>query len=91
MIFYFTATGNCLYAARELAAEGEAVRSIPQELRRAGVAARDAAAGDGCNACLACIHACPARAIELPMGEKNPEARFRNEHVSLADLVAANG
>lgn len=84
MIFYFTATGNCLYAARELAAEGEAVRSIPQELRRAGVAARDAAAGDGCNAC-------PARAIELPMGEKNPEARFRNEHVSLADLVAANG
>ena len=55
------------------------------------MAARDAAAGDGCNACLACIHACPARAIELPMGEKNPEARFRNEHVSLADLVAANG
>lgn len=56
-----------------------------------GVAERDAVAGAGCNACLACIHACPAHAIELPMGERNPEARFRNEHVSLADLVAANG
>ena len=56
-----------------------------------GVAVRDAVAGAGCNACLACIHACPARAISLAMGEKNPEARFRNEHVSLADLMAANG
>lgn len=55
------------------------------------MAVRDAVAGDGCNACLACIHACPARAISLPMGEKNPNARFRNEHVSLADLVASNG
>lgn len=36
MIFYFTATGNCLYAARELAAEGEDVISIPQEMRREG-------------------------------------------------------
>lgn len=56
-----------------------------------GVAVRTATAGAGCNACLACIHACPAHAISLPMGEKNPAARFRNEHVSLADLVAANG
>lgn len=36
MILYFTGTGNCLYVARELAAEGERVLSIPQELRREG-------------------------------------------------------
>lgn len=29
MILYFTGTGNCLYAARELAAEGERVLSTP--------------------------------------------------------------
>lgn len=55
-----------------------------------GAAVHDATAGDGCNVCLACIHACPAHAISIPMGEKNPAVRFRNEHVSLADLVAAN-
>lgn len=36
MILYFTGTDNCLYAARELAAEGERLLSIPQELRREG-------------------------------------------------------
>ncbi len=36
MIFYFTGTGNCLYAARELAGEGEEVCSIPVELRHGG-------------------------------------------------------
>lgn len=39
MVFYFTATGNCLYAARELAAtegaDAEPV-SIPQEMAREG-------------------------------------------------------
>ena len=33
MILYFTGTGNCLYVAHELAAEGERVLSIPQEMR----------------------------------------------------------
>lgn len=30
MILYFTGTGNCLYVARELAAEGERVLSTPR-------------------------------------------------------------
>lgn len=56
-----------------------------------GHAVRRATAGAGCNACLACIHACPKRAISFPTGEANSEApRFRNEHVTLADLFAAN-
>lgn len=57
---------------------------------RQGVACRDALAGMGCNACLACIHACPAGAISLSMGEVNPKARFRNEHVRAAQIMAAN-
>ena len=55
-----------------------------------GYASRDALGGAGCNACLACIHACPNDAIHLPMGEKNPHARFRNEHVALSEIAAAN-
>lgn len=56
----------------------------------AGCASRDALGGTGCNACLACIHACPNGAIRLPMGEKNPYARFRNEHVALSEIATAN-
>lgn len=46
----------------------------------------------GCQACMACIHVCPkgALVLDLPMEEPNPEARYRNEHVSLAELIAAN-
>ena len=55
-----------------------------------GKAVRRAEAGFGCNACLACIHACPTGAITLPGGEVNPEARFRNEHVTLCDIECAN-
>ncbi len=55
-----------------------------------GRAVREAAAGLHCTACLACIHACPQHALEMPGGEKNPQARYRHEGVSLHDLVAAN-
>lgn len=54
------------------------------------VAVRDALAGQGCNACLACIHACPNNAFSLALGEVNRSARFRNEHVSLAQIMEAN-
>ena len=54
-------------------------------------AVRDATAGEGCNACLACMHACPAHAVSCAAGDRNPRARFRNEHVSLAEIAAANG
>lgn len=55
-----------------------------------GKAVRSAQAGLGCNACLACMHACPAHAIACAAGDKNPAARFRNEHVTLAELQEAN-
>ena len=41
-------------------------------------------------ACLACIHACPQKAIQFTFPEKNPHARYRNPHVSLKDIIAAN-
>ena len=52
-----------------------------------------------CEFCFACIQNCPQKAIqfaEQPEGgfpalpEKNPNARYRNEHVSLMDLKEAN-
>ena len=43
-----------------------------------------------CQTCLACVHTCPQKAIGLAMPEKNPNARYRNEHVSLTEIIAAN-
>lgn len=49
--------------------------------------------GERCQACYACIHACPKMAIQfahLPQPEKNRYARYRNAHISLCELVQAN-
>ena len=43
-----------------------------------------------CEHCLACVHVCPQKALTLVRGERNPQARYRNEHVSLRDLKQAN-
>ena len=52
-----------------------------------------------CEYCFACIQNCPQKAIRFrksedgsfPDGtEKNPDARYRNEHISLMDLKLAN-
>lgn len=49
---------------------------------------------ENCQACYACIHACSKAAIKvnkiLGFQEKNPRARYRNEHIKLAELIAAN-
>lgn len=43
---------------------------------------------DRCEVCYACLHNCPQNAIHL---EKEANTvRFRNEHVSLRDIIAAN-
>ena len=43
-----------------------------------------------CIACMACIHACPQNAIQLNIPEPNPKARYRNENISLMDIIAPN-
>lgn len=42
-----------------------------------------------CEFCLACIHNCPQNAISLKM-DKNPNARYRNENITLLDIIASN-
>ncbi len=44
---------------------------------------------DRCEVCYACLHNCPHSAIHLK--KEASEARFRNEHVSLKDIIDANG
>lgn len=43
-----------------------------------------------CEFCLACAHNCPQKAITTSVSDKNPDARFRNEHVSLQDIIKSN-
>ncbi len=43
---------------------------------------------DRCEACLGCVHLCPHNAIHLK-NEKSA-ARFRNEHVTLNEIIDAN-
>lgn len=45
---------------------------------------------ENCQACYACVHACSEMAIQLDIPEKNPKARFRNQHIALSEIVAAN-
>lgn len=43
-----------------------------------------------CQLCMACVHNCPKNAIRLRVPEKNPEARYRNPHIRLMEIVTAN-
>lgn len=43
-----------------------------------------------CQTCLACAHACPQKAIRLTVPEANPDARYRNEHITLQEIIGAN-
>ena len=43
-----------------------------------------------CEFCLACVHACPQKAILLKGGEKNPDARYRHPSVTIKDIIQAN-
>lgn len=87
---YFTVTDACIGC-------GVCVSVCPRnnyELTAQGVKMQ----GD-CEFCFACIQNCPQKAIRfakngqdpfLRNGEKNPNARYRNEHVSLMDIKRAN-
>lgn len=43
---------------------------------------------DRCEVCYACLHNCPKHAIHMPL--EAGTAQFRNEHVTLSDIIAAN-
>ena len=44
--------------------------------------------GNHCEDCYACLHACPKNAIHLK--KERSSARFRNEHVTLKEIIEAN-
>ncbi len=87
---YFRVTGACIGCAvcAEVCPRGN------YELTPEGVKTK----GD-CDFCFACIQNCPQKAIQfahlpddkfLARGEVNPNARYRNEHVSLWSIKEAN-
>lgn len=43
---------------------------------------------DHCEVCYACLHNCPQHAIHLP--KEAGTTQFRNEHITLADIIKAN-
>jgi len=45
--------------------------------------------GDTCEFCLSCINLCPQKAIKLK-SEKNPDSRFRNENVTIKEIIESN-
>lgn len=43
-----------------------------------------------CQACYACVHACPQKAVGFTIPEKNRNVRYRNEHIQLEEIIASN-
>lgn len=43
-----------------------------------------------CQTCLACAHLCPQKAVQLNIPEENPNARYRNPHISDNEIIQAN-
>ena len=43
-----------------------------------------------CEYCLSCAHNCPNKAITIKRGEKNPNARYRNENITLEEIIHSN-
>lgn len=43
-----------------------------------------------CEYCLACAHNCPQKVITIKRGEKNPNARYRNENITLQEIIESN-
>lgn len=47
--------------------------------------------GESCEFCLACANLCPQKAVKPQMADKNPNARYRNPHITLKEIIQSNG
>ena len=79
------------HVEEQLTAEKKAVDERRREIPEATEEGRAKRKSQTCEFCLACVHNCPQKAIGLRMADKNPNARYRNEHVSLKEIMEANG
>lgn len=43
-----------------------------------------------CDFCLACVHACPSKGVQLQFADKNPDARYRHEKITLQEIIKSN-
>lgn len=43
-----------------------------------------------CVGCLACVHNCPQKALTQKNGDRNPNARYRHEEITLEEIIRAN-
>lgn len=43
-----------------------------------------------CEFCLSCAQNCPQKAITLSISDKNPNARYRNAHIRVEEIIASN-
>lgn len=43
-----------------------------------------------CEGCLACVHNCPRKALTQRNGDRNPNARYRHEDITLEEIIQAN-
>lgn len=87
---YFTVTDACIGC-------GACVAVCPKGNYK--LSAKGVTTEGNCEFCFACIQNCPQKAIQfakndddplLRNGEVNPNARYRNEHISLMDIKKAN-
>lgn len=91
MVFYFTGTGNSLYASKQLE---EKPISIPQAMRQENLEFYADSMGIVApvygHEVPSMVKAFLQKAIQLAMPEKNPNARYRNEHITLQEIINAN-
>ena len=87
---YFTVTDACIGC-------GACVAVCPKGNYR--LTSQGVKTEGNCEFCFACIQNCPQKAIQfvknekdplLRNGEVNPNARYRNEHISLMDIKKSN-
>lgn len=90
MVFYFTGTGNSLYIAKQL--EKDPI-SIPQAIQDDSLeftADRIVHQQFFERMSQMPTDACPQKAIQLTVPEADPDARYRNEHITLQEIIEAN-
>ncbi len=90
MVFYFTGTGNSLYIAKQLEKDPISIQQAIQEDSLEFTADRIVHQQFFERMSQMPADACPQKAIQLTVPEADPDARYRNEHITLQEIIEAN-